>query len=119
MPSVLNVDTLVAANGTDPVTLTKQIASKAYVTKNQAGSAILESFGVSSISDDASGTHTINVTNSMSSSNYHVPCSVRETGARFVGQGSITSSSIQVLTWNVSVALADIQVGSDFVGDLA
>ena len=119
MTSVLNVDEIAAKNGTSPVALTKQIASKAYVTKNQAGTAILESFGVSSISDDASGTHTINVTNSMSSSNYHVPCSVRETGARFVGQGSITASSIQVLTWNVSVALADIQVGSDFVGDLA
>lgn len=119
MASKLDVDEIAAKNGTSPVTLTKQIASKAYVTKNQAGSAILESFGVSSISDDASGTHTINVTNSMSSSNYHVPCSVRETGARFVGQGSITASSIKVLTWNVSVALADIQVGSDFVGDLA
>ena len=119
MTSVLNVDEIAAKDGTSPVALTKQVASKAYITKNQAGSAILESFGVSSISDDASGAHTISLTNAMSSSDYHVPCSVRQGGARYVGQDTITASSIKILTWNVSVALADIEVGSDFVGDLA
>ena len=70
MPSVLNVDTLVAANGTDPVTLTKQSAAKAWVTFGDTVSsgnpAIYESFNQSSLTDHGSGDQTLAFVNNMS-----------------------------------------------------
>lgn len=73
MPSQLNVDTLVAANGTDPVTLTKQSAAKWWVTLQQETThQIHDSFNVSSADDDATGTSTLNFTNNMSNGDYCV-----------------------------------------------
>ena len=68
MPSQLNVDTLVAANGTDPVTLTKQSAAKVWNNFNGTSTiAIRGSFGVSSIGDVGTGRYDTNLTNAMSS----------------------------------------------------
>ena len=53
MPSVLNVDTIVAANGTDPVALTKQSAAKAWCQFSTEDNPpnLDGSFGVSSLTD--------------------------------------------------------------------
>jgi hypothetical protein len=66
MPSVLNVDTLVAANGTDPVTLTKQSAAKIFERHN-ASHSLDSSFGVSSITDEGVGQTTVTYLNALSS----------------------------------------------------
>jgi len=73
MPSVLNVDTIVAANGTDPVALTKQSAAKAFAQFAGDGTAqINESFGMSSLSDTGAGLYVLTVSSAMSSSDYTV-----------------------------------------------
>lgn len=71
MPSVLNVDTLVAANGTDPVTLTKQSAAKAWVNFNMSGTAaIVKSFNISGLVDGGTGTATNSFVSSFSDADY-------------------------------------------------
>jgi hypothetical protein len=82
MPSQLNVDTLVAANGTDPVTLTKQSAAKAWGHYGNNGTfATKDSFGVSSIADTATGRATPSLSNAMSNGNYSTPASGGNTNA--------------------------------------
>lgn len=71
MPSQLNVDTLVAANGTDPVTLTKQSAAKAFASVEGTGSGApirnSQSLNVSSTTDSGSGDYEVAFSNSMDS----------------------------------------------------
>lgn len=85
MPSVLNVDTIVAANGTDPVTLTKQEAAKAWFHYNQsAGSEeVRDSFNTSSISDDSTGIYTNTFTNNMNNAFYNVTGGTRGNRSQF------------------------------------
>jgi hypothetical protein len=75
MPSVLNVDTLVAANGTDPVTLTKQSAAKMWIDFAGDGSSINGSFNIASLTDNAAGDYTPNFSSSMSNANYAITTS--------------------------------------------
>lgn len=70
--STLKADTLVASDGTSPVTLTKQIATKVYHSGNDAGTTLHESFNVSSLGDYATGRQQVNLTNNMNSSYYHI-----------------------------------------------
>ena len=62
--SNIRAGTISGVNGTDPVTLTKQSAAKAWV--NFRGSdtfGIDNSFGVSSCDDDGVGDYNVNLTN--------------------------------------------------------
>ena len=68
--SEVRANTISAANGTDPVTLTKQIAPKCYANTNAAGTSLNESFGISSLVDVAPGKQGFNFTSAMSSANY-------------------------------------------------
>ncbi len=68
--STLKADTLVAADGTSPVTLTKQSAAKGWMKYNQVGTVVDDSFNVSSVGDDATGDFSQNHTNNMSNTNY-------------------------------------------------
>jgi len=72
MASKLDVDEIAAKNGTDPVTLTKQSAAKAWVLFNGTGTvAITNSFNTSSITDNDTGSYDANWTNSFDgASNY-------------------------------------------------
>lgn len=74
MTSVLNVDTIAAKNGTSPVGLLKQSATKVFSYYDQAdGSGTLEkSLNVSSADDDGTGKQGINFTNNMSDAVYSV-----------------------------------------------
>ena len=63
--SEIRTDTISAANGTDPVTLTKQSAAKAWVNFNGSGTvAIRDSQGVSGMVDEGTGDYTSTVTSS-------------------------------------------------------
>ena len=67
--SDIRVDTISAANGTDPVTLTKQSAAKVFVRyDSNGGNTINISFNVSSVTDNGTGHQTTNFTNAMSGS---------------------------------------------------
>lgn len=69
--SEIRTDTISAANGTDPVTLTKQSAAKAWVNFNGSGTvAIRDSQGVSGLVDNGTGDYTSNFTSSFSAVDY-------------------------------------------------
>ena len=69
--SDIRVDTISAANGTDPVTLTKQSAAKAWSNFNGTGTiAIRDSFNVASLTDLNTGNYDVNFSNNMSSVEY-------------------------------------------------
>ena len=68
--STVKVDTLVASDGTSPVTLTKQSAAKAWAEIAAGGSSLPDSFNFSSIDDDGSGEYGLNYVSTMSSTNY-------------------------------------------------
>ena len=68
--STLKADTIVASDGSSPVTLTKQSATKGYAYWNQGTPAIVDSLNASSITDTASGKGAINWSSAMSSASY-------------------------------------------------
>ena len=71
--STIKADTIVAADGSSPVTLTKQSALKAWshLNCNTASAVTVEdSFNQSSASDDGVGKNTMNFTNSMNNDDF-------------------------------------------------
>ena len=72
--STLKADTIVATDGSSPVTLTKQSAAKVFSYYDQSsGTGTLEkSLNVSSADDDGTGKQGINFTSSMSDAVYSV-----------------------------------------------
>jgi hypothetical protein len=77
--STLKADTLVAADGTSPVTLTKQQAAKIVYGISQrtdtqighaAGATSSQSLNVSSVLDNTTGDATVNATNAMNALDY-------------------------------------------------
>jgi len=71
--SNIRAGTISGVNGTDPVTLTKQNAAKAYVRMVGSGTvSITESLNHSSVVDTAVGQYTLNLSSSMSTSTYAV-----------------------------------------------
>ena len=94
--SEVRANTISAANGTDPVTLTKQSASKSWINMFGDDASVRSSFNVSSTSDDATGQKSVTVTSSFSNANFATSVSVGETitspGNR-AGSSSPNSSS--------------------------
>ena len=69
--STLKADTIVAADGTSPVTLTKQSASKVWVNFNGTGTiAVRDSLNVSSLTDHAGGDTTVTFSNALNNTSY-------------------------------------------------
>ena len=63
MTSVLNVDTIADKAGTGPVALTKQSAAKVWANIYQSNNSVRNSFGLSSMTDNAGGDVSVNFTN--------------------------------------------------------
>lgn len=70
--STLKADTLVAADGTSPVTLTKQSAAKAWITYNMSTAAVSDSLNISSITDNSTGQFYVDKTNAFSNINHSI-----------------------------------------------
>lgn len=127
MPSVLNVDTLVAANGTDPVTLTKQEAAKCYANFEFDGTqAITKSFNTSGITDIAVGTSAIAMTASMSDANYIILGNTTHDDALYVASSAIrhdvppTTSTLNLNGMNFNQSKYDMEMAMVAIfGDLA
>jgi hypothetical protein len=127
MPSVLNVDTLVAANGTDPVTLTKQSAAKGHLfSSGTTPSAQGVSLNISSIADTSTGNFQISLVSAMSDNNPTVIVSQYQNQALgnvlvYNISQTLSSTNIPVASYNGSSAASDFSngVATVFYGDLA
>jgi len=95
MPSILNVDTIADNAGTGPVTLTKQSAAKAWCSIDGDASTpvFFDSFNGSSLTDNATGKYTMNLTNNLS----NATPSVAGLSGNAAYAGTYTTSSIQHL----------------------
>ena len=71
--STLKADTIVASDGSSPVTLTKQEALKAYGAFDMSTNTVIDSFNITSYTDRSTGCLYGNYTNSMSALT-HVVC---------------------------------------------
>ena len=70
--STLRANTVANAAGTGPVTLTGQWAAKAILRYDQNTPAVDRAENVTSVTDDAAGAFTINLTNSFDAADYSV-----------------------------------------------
>ena len=118
MTSVLNVDTIADKAGTGPVGLTKQIAPKATANTNNTGTTINESFGVTSLTDSATGQQRLNLTNSMSNVNWTGSLALRSVGSTNAFLDNGTSSRADGYSYTGS-AYSDNYMLWQINGDLA
>ena len=106
----LNVDKLtgvstagsidIVAEGNSTTTDLQQGLSKAWATKQQDGTAILDSFNISSLDDDGTGDYGLNFTNNFGNTNY-VPLSQMFGG---IGAGNSFGRHVTCETANTSSA---------------
>jgi len=103
--STLKADTIVAADGSSPVTLTKQSAAKAWIDIPLGAASINDSFNVSSLDDDGTGLFGVNVTNSFGNA-FHVPTASNSNASSSVLVNCVveskTTSAIEANTIYVS-----------------
>ena len=125
--SDIRVDTISAANGTDPVTLTKQSAAKAWLNLKSTTSTIQGSLNVSSIVDNAGGDFASNLTSSMNDIHYSIAASnIGDTQASFAvcitsSRDANTVGKYEFQCRNtVSDSINDVTVANTVIhGDLA
>ena len=121
MSGVLNVDTIADNAGTGPVTLTKQIAAKAFA--HSSSGSVLSSFNVSSTSDIGTGQYRSTYTNNMADAEQCVSTNAFRDSDQYIGNRSSdnTSSYHQLNCFNrggSTRADSDTAMGVAF-GDLA
>lgn len=119
--SDIRVDTISAANGTDPVTLTKQATAKVWA-RYDGSSVLADSFNVSSTTDGTTaGETTISYTSAMSDANYATQATCNGTsGDRWVSVSSQAVGSCTAWAWDASgITRTDLPVGLISTGDLA
>lgn len=86
--STLKADTIVASDGTSPVTLTKQEGVKAYLVYDFSDDGKPDSFNSSSVTDRTTGSLYGNYTNNMALAGHAVTCAVSS-----VQEGSMATTS--------------------------
>tara|TARA_R100001510_G_C7551676_1_gene135233 strand:- start:20 stop:376 length:357 start_codon:yes stop_codon:yes gene_type:complete len=93
----------------------------AWVTKNAAGTTIEDSVNVSTLTDVGTGIATYTFTNNFSNNTYQYATGTRSDGVRIYTSptGNITTSSLQIRSYNLSEALSDRESGTAVHGDLA
>ena len=93
----------------------------AWGTKSSDGTSVLDSFNISSLSDNGSGAAQWNYSNNFANVNYCFSSGVRLAGARWIAADSskILTSSLEISTYNSSLANSDIEFGTEMNGDLA
>jgi hypothetical protein len=122
--STLKADTIVASDGSSPVALTKQQATKGHYSYNQGTNTLAtETFNVSSATDEATGKHYVSYTNAMAQANH--PVTFLADASNFLfdeGETARTASRTgTMLTYNAAHnTLLDVQFnGGAFHGGLA
>lgn len=111
--SELRADTITASDGTSPVTLTKQSASKFFSNCEDTASQFIEfdSFNQSSTTDNGTGDHTCSLTNAFNSSTFVAVCGTGGSSVQLDRNVTFmedvkTSSAIQIRGYDVSSASA-------------
>ena len=122
--STLKADTIVASDGSSPVTLTKQVALKAYIKAGSSANLNTDgTFNISSGTDHGTGDYSYAVTNAYSSTHHYVQTCIQEGASQGHGgtrnTGRHTASVIAVETFNSSGTLTDINHNMLTAGDLA
>jgi hypothetical protein len=127
--STLKADTIVASDGTSPVTLTKQSAAKSWCHIDGEGTPVISgsgSFNVSSLGDLATGLVSANFTNSMADDDFSHSFTTRDESFIALMQelhtSTIRSTSrcVALCHDNATTAHADCDARSYTVhGDLA
>ena len=126
--STLKADTIVASDGTSPVTLTKQSAAKAWVNLDGTGTiAARDSFNTSSFTDNGTSDYTTSFSSSMSNDDYAVPAQSTANGNSYTidapkqaAAANITTSSIRSLGTDYNGNINDHHfVHISILGDLA
>ena len=118
--SDIRVDTISAANGTDPVTLTKQSAAKAWIDFH-SNQTINNSFNMSSLVDNGVGAFTFNYGSSMVSG-YSISGGSGDIGSirAMSPRSASAASSIAVYTGQTLGAAYDSNFNTASIhGDLA
>ena len=118
--STVKADTIVASDGTSPVTLTKQSACKvwSYFAMNPSGS-INGSFNVSSLDDISTGFSRINATNALTNST-DLSVHVSSNSYHSIQNSGPTASSFRLGTYHSTNSVID--AGRNYIsawGDLA
>jgi hypothetical protein len=120
--STLKADTIVAADGTSPVTLTKQSAAKAWLSASSTVS-LYDSFNISSGTDHGTGDYSYNLTNA-----YATRIGYSQAGAAYTSAGGSTftrnsqrdaAGIVAIETTNAAGTLADVSQNAMTHGDLA
>jgi hypothetical protein len=128
MASILRVNTLTDASSGNSTAMStiNQGTAKAWVNFNGTSTiATRDSFNVSSIADDGTGTYTITINNDMANADYCTTSGVGRGGlatCTFLNDGTwaATAGSGQVICANSSNAAFDPPaVLASFLGDLA
>jgi len=122
--SELRADTITASDGTSPVTLTKQVALKAYIKANAlAALTAAGTFNISSGTDHGTGDYSFTTTNAYSSVHHYVQTCIQEGASHGYGgtrnTGRHSASVIAVETFSSSGTLTDISHNILTAGDLA
>ena len=131
MASKLDVDEIAAKNGTDPVTLTKQEATKSRLMYDQISVAIDGSFNVSSVTDIQTGNYAVPFTNNLSlgyalqanhavTQSYQNECAIRGYNTSAFGSNTVqTTNGYNVLNASGTSPQDAALCSSITVGDLA
>lgn len=120
--STLKADTIVASDGSSPVTLTAQEAAKVTVDCTAAG-VVNDSSNVSSAVDGSTGQTTINLSTALASALQPAIGGIHDSGSnRSINVGNVSASSFLIYTFTsstgaVSDSVTDFSVAA--FGDLA
>jgi len=124
--SDIRVDTISAANGTDPVTLTKQSAAKAWVNFSGTGTiAARDSVNVASLTDNGVGDYTVTYTSAMANNNYAISLASIENSTNgadlYISNNTNPSTTSHILEYVLAgTGKYDVdQVHTTIHGDLA
>ena len=119
--STLEVSNLNDGTTTLGTTYITNGSAKAWVTKNLDGTAIEDSFNVSSLTDVGTGIHQFTFSNAFSNNTYQYSTGTRSDGVRIYTSptGNIATTYLQIRAYNLSEALSDRESGTAIHGDLA
>ena len=130
--SDIRATTISALNGTDPITLTKQSAAKAWVNFNGGNGSdtvsINDSYNASSVSDDGTGKYTVNFSAAMSNTYYALVAQTEDGGGyndpRVINHESSQARSTTaygLYHWHIATASLDdaTKINIAVHGDLA
>jgi len=119
--STIKVDTIQSSGG-GAVTLTNQHAAKAWINFNGTGTiATRDSFNVGSITDNSTGTYTVNYTNSFSDADYSPTTGAGGSGYtdRLLTLSVLAAGSLNVVENSVDSSQDVLICTAHSLGDLA